>query len=71
MNDRTRELLPHAAAMAIVYAVLFSISSVVFGYGDLWAALAVAVAVLYGYKPTIVALGYGPRAWEEEIKADD
>lgn len=69
MNERYRQLLPHAVAMIVVYVVLLSISTFVFGYGDLYARIAIGLAVLFGYKPTVVALGYGPSTWEEEIRS--
>jgi len=68
MNNRTRQLLPHVFLMVSIYALLLIISATVFGYDDLWAAFAIAVAILFGYKPTVVALGMGPEPWVEEIE---
>lgn len=71
MEDEIRQLAPHLSAMGLIYIVAFWISAFVFGYGDIWTAFAIGVAIIYGYKPAIVALGYGPPSWTNEISRDD
>ncbi len=69
MKDRIVRMIPHVVIIFIIYVTLVLISSVVFGYDDLWMALAIAVAILYGYKPIVVALGYGLPEWKDEIES--
>lgn len=71
MADRLRQLAPHIVAMAVLYVFFVVVAAVVFGYGDVWAALSIAVAIAFGYKPTVVALGIGPEVWNEEIRSRD
>jgi len=70
-EDEANPLILHLFIMIIIYVFLFSIAAFIFGYGDIWTALAIGIAVIYGYKPSIVALGYGPSSWTEEIQRDD
>ncbi len=71
MTDRLRQLAPHIVAMAVLYVFFVVVAAVVFGHGDVWAALSIAVAIAFGYKPTVVALGVGPEVWNEEIEGRD
>ena len=68
MAGRLRQLAPHIAMMGVLYAFFVGVAVIIFGYDSLWAGLSIAIAIAFGYKPTVVALGIGPAVWEEEIK---
>lgn len=67
MNERVRQVIPHVIAMIILYGVFLTIAAAVFGYDDFWAAFTIGVAVIFGYKPFVVALGLAPDHWAETV----
>ena len=71
MNVRTRQLLPHVFVMVSLYALLLIISGAIFGRNDIWALFTIAVAILFGYKPTVIALGIAPDPWVDGRNKQD
>ena len=66
MRDTARQLVPHAVVMVFLYGSLLAVSAFLFGYDDLRAAITLALAVVFGYKPIVVALGVAPPVWADD-----
>lgn len=59
-----RELLPHYAAMIVIYSVFVILLDILFGVNTFLSSLAIAFVVAFGYPQVVRQLGYAPPSWK-------
>jgi hypothetical protein len=63
---RIREVAPHYVAMVLLAILVFRLIEAVAGPVNFWGEIVIIAVVVFSYRPAVMALGYGPSAWERE-----
>jgi len=60
------ELMPHYIAMLVLVFLVLEVATRVAGELDFWVELVIIIAVVFLYRPAVLALGIAPEVWKSE-----
>jgi hypothetical protein len=63
-TDKLLELAPHYLAMLLLVFVVLAVVQAIVGEVGFWVELAIVIVVVFAYRPIVLRLGVGPRAWK-------
>ena len=63
-TDQLMELAPHYIAMVILVFLILAIVRAIVGEIGFLTELAIIIAIVFAYRPTVMRLGIGPSRWE-------
>jgi hypothetical protein len=63
-TDTLVELIPHYAAMLVIFFLVVTALGAVVGELGFWIEIAIAFVVVFAYRPIVTRLGVAPSAWE-------